>query len=205
MTDRKEHNIVAQWISSTKDSVFISEEMLFYGVFDSGKNGDVPSQEIVNKLASIPLSYLKVLEIDTRKKTTTLEYGNKSGSTVLIRWENPDFMSEFKKFMMRRFPGSFTLFREDKVKFKTRGSIVALVIIPIIYFLALVAGTFNSQGTWRGGGKIGSEAVVALFQALASMGVLKLTLLFGGLFGIALLALFRARKTSSDITIIHLR
>lgn len=149
-------------------------------------------------MASIPLSYLRVLEIDSKKKTTTLEYYS---STLLIRWEKLDTMNEFKKFMIRRFPDSFTLFREDTVKFKTRGTIVALVIIPIIYVIALLTPTDKTYDS----GKRFSEAIIALFQALASMGVLVLTLLFGSLFLIALLRLFHERNKSTHITIIQLR
>ncbi|MGV3612486.1 MAG: hypothetical protein ACO1N0_16125 [Fluviicola sp.] len=205
MTKQQEDKIVAQWISSTKDSVFISEDMLYYGVFDARKNGEIPNQEILNKLVSIPLSYLKVLEIDSKKKTSTLEYGKKSDLTILIRWENMDSLNEFKKFMIKLFPGSHTLFREDKVKFKTRGTIVALIVIPVIYVIALATDTSPSNGYSSSRTRLSGEAVINLFKALHSMGDFALTLLFGGLFGITLFRLFRTRKKITAITIIQLR
>jgi hypothetical protein len=194
MTNQEEHTIVAQWISTSQDSVFISEDMLYYGKIDSSEY----HPKLLTEMASIPLSYLRVLEINSKKKTTTLEYS----STILIRWEKLDSLNEFKKFMIRRFPDSFTLFREDTLKFKTRGTIVALVIIPIIYLIALLTPT---DKTYSSGSKRFGEAIIALFQALASMGVLSLTLLFGSLFLIATLKLFYARNKSSYITIIQLR
>ncbi len=194
LTDQEEHTIVAQWISTSQDSVFISEDMLYYGKIESSEY----HPKLLAEMASIPLSYLRVLEIDSKKKTTTLEYYS---STLLIRWEKLDTMNEFKKFMIRRFPNSFTLFREDTVKFKTRGTIVALVIIPIIYVIALLTPTDKAHYS----GKRFSEAIIALFQALSSMGVLALTILFGSLFLIALLRLFHERNKSTHITIIQLR
>ena len=194
MTDQEKHTIVARWISTSQDSVFISEDMLYYGKIDSSEY----HPKLLAEMASIPLSYLRVLEINSKKKTTTLEYYS---STLSISWEKLDTMNEFKKFMIRRFPDSFTLFREDTVKFKTRGTIVALVIIPIIYVIALLTPTDKTYDS----GKRFSEAIIALFQALASMGVLVLTLLFGSLFLIALLRLFHERNKSTHITIIQLR
>ncbi len=195
MTDREKQTIVAQWISTSQDSVFISEDMLYYGKIDSSEY----HPKLLTEMASIPLSYLRVLEIDSKKKTTTLEYYS---STLLICWERLDSLNEIKKFMIRRFPDSSTLFREDAVKFKTRGTIVALAIIPIIYVIALLTPT---DKTYYSGSKRFSEAIIALFQALASMGVLSLTLLFGSLFLIALLRLFHERNKSTHITIIQLR
>ncbi len=198
----KESKLVKQWVSNKRDSVFISEEMLYYGKFLSGKNAENLNPEDLNKLGSIPLSYLKSFQIDRKKKTTTLEYGKRSESTILIRWESMDSINDFKHFLLNRFPGSHILAREHKVKSKTKGAAAALIIIPIIYIIALVTKT---DKPYYSGSRRFSDAMIALFQALSSMGVLMLTILFGSLFLVALLSLFHARKRSADITMIQLR
>lgn len=194
--------MLKQWISSTKDSVFISEELLYYGKFLSGKNAENLNPEDLNKLGSIPLSYLKSFQIDRKKKTTTLEYGNRSEYTILIRWENLESIDDFKNFMLKQFPDSYIVPVEDKIKSKTRGPIAALIVIPIIYIIALGTGT---DKTYHAGSRVSGEAIVALFQALSSLGVLVLTGLFGSLFLIALLKLFYTRNKSHHITIVQLR
>ncbi|WP_341904724.1 hypothetical protein [Fluviicola taffensis] len=192
-----------QWISSNKDSVLIFEDLLYYGELEKMDNGEIlDQQEILSKLDSIPLSYLKLIEIDHNKKTSTLMYGKNSDLTVFIQWENPVFIKEFQEFMLKQFPGSWILPQEQKVSSTTKKPMIAMVVIPIVYFIALAIGTdhvYSSSNSRKGG-----EALIALLQALASMGVFNLTLLFGSLFLIALFALFRARKKSSHITIIQL-
>ena len=192
--------ILKLWISPTKDSVIIYEDMLYYGTIDPLKNDEIPSRENLQKLNSIPLSYLKSLHINQKKKTTMLGYGK--GSDLLIRWENLESMNEFKIFMLKLFPGSKFISREQKIKTKTRGTIAALVVIPIIYGIALLTPT---DKTYSSGSKRFGEAIIALFQALASMGALSLTLLFGSLFLIVTLKLFYVRNESIHITIIQLR
>lgn len=197
----KESELVKQWGSNKRDSVFISEELLYYGTFHS-KNCKAPNPEDLNKLGSIPLSYFKSFQIDRKKKTTTLEYGKHSDLTILIRWESIESINEFKHFLLNRFPGSHVLAREHKVKSKTKGAVAALIIIPIIYLIVLLTKT--DKPYYSGSRRFG-EAIIAMFQALSSMGVLMLTILFGSLFLVALLSLFHARKRSADITMIQLR
>jgi hypothetical protein len=194
-----------QWISSNKDSVLIFEDLLYYGELEKMDDSEIlDQQEILSKLDSIPLSYLKAIEIDHTKKTSTLMYGKDSDLTVFIQWENPTFIKEFKDFMLKQFPGSWILPREQKVSSTSKKPAIAMVVIPIVYLIALVIGTdhvYYSSSSRR----LGGEALIALLQALASMGVFNLTILFGSLFLIALFALFRARKKSSHITIIQLK
>jgi len=202
MIDSKEPQIITKWISSTKDSVFITKELIYYGKFDPKKTNATSNREIPDKMDSIPLSYLTSFQIDRNKKTTTLEYGS---STILIRWDNPESINEFKSFLSTRFPGFRVLPREEKIKSNTRAPIAALIVIPCIYLIVLAVDARHSTGNTGRSGKIGFEAIYSLLQALKSMGILALTGLFGLFFLIALRALFRARKKSSHITVIELR
>lgn len=193
-----------QWISSNKDSVFIFEDMLYYGELEQMDDSELlDQQEILSKLASIPLSYLNAIEVDHKKKTSTLMYGKDSDLTVLIQWENPASIKEFTDFMLKRFAGSWILPQEQKKSSKSRKPAIAMIVIPILYFIVLVTNT--SHSTRRSGSKMTTEAIIALFQALASMGVFAVTMLFGSLFLIALFAFSRARKNTSHITIIQLK
>ena len=75
-----------QWISSNKDSVLIFEDLLYYGELEQMDDSEIfDQQEILSKLDSVPLSYLKAIEVDDKKKTSTLMYGKNSDLTVFIQ------------------------------------------------------------------------------------------------------------------------
>ncbi|MDF3029061.1 MAG: hypothetical protein K0S23_3368 [Fluviicola sp.] len=194
-----------QWISSNKkkDSVFIFQDLLYYGELESLKDNEILDQhETLDKLASIPLSYLKSLEINHSKKTTTLAYGKKEDLTVLIRWENSAFIKEFTDFILKRFPNSRTLPKEQKQSLNSKKPAIAMLVIPIIYFIVLATGTNRSS---YHSSNAGGEAITALMQAIASMGNFTVTVLFSILFIIALRSFFKARNESSHLTIIQLQ
>lgn len=190
-----------QWISADrkKDSVFIFEDIIYYGRLASLKDRQTFNQhEITNRFTSIPFSYLKEIQIDRNKKVTTLAYG-KADSTLAIRWDNPFFMDEFSTFLSGKFPHSQMFSSEESRSVK--GPVNALIIIPILYFIVLIIGAFPSNHS----SNRKSDAIIALFQALASLGSVTVTVLFFMLFLIALLAYFRATKKSSQLTIIRFR
>lgn len=192
------------WISSNKkkDSVFIYDDILYYGrVQFSGLSEILDQQEITSELASMPLSYLKRVQINHKTKTTILEYGKESDLSILIRWENPTHIGEFKDFMLKYFPGAFILSDEKKATSTTRKPVFAMIAIVIVYFIILATGT----GSVHNSSRIRTDAMQALFQAIASLGPLTVTIIFALLFLIALNAFFKAGKTNKHLTIIQLK
>ncbi|MNK25814.1 hypothetical protein D3C87_441420 [compost metagenome] len=194
--------ITRQWISADrkKDSVFVLEEIIYFGKLNRLKNSSLDDpQEIIKRFISIPLSYLQEIQINQDKKITTLAYGKDAGSTLDIQWDSALFMSEFTEFLLGQFHHSQTLPERKSRSVKAPAS--ALVTISILYFFVLIIRTIPSNhSSYRK-----TDAIIALFKGLASLGTFTVTILFGILFIIALRAFFRAKGKSSQLTIIRLR
>lgn len=79
-----------------------------------------------------------------------------------------------------------------------------MIAIVIVYVIVLIAGT-GSGSSVSHSTRISTEALMALLQAIASLGPLTVTIIFVLLFLIALNASFRARKTNEQLTIIQLK
>lgn len=195
------------WISTNKknDSVFIYDDLLYHGKLSLSTQPEIlDQQEITSELASIPLSYLKRIQINHKTKTTLLEYGKGSDLSILIRWENPTHIGEFKDFMLKYFPGSFILSNEKKAASTTRKPVFAMIAIVIVYIIVLATG-IDSGSSFSHSTRISTEALTALLQAIASLGPVTITSIFAFLFLIALNAFFRAGKTNKHLIIIQLK
>lgn len=195
------------WISTNKkkDSVLIYDDLLYYGKLPFSTQPEIlDQQEITSELASIPLSYLKRVQINHKTKTTLLEYGKKSDLSILIHWENQTHLQEFKDFMLNHYPGAFILSGEKKAASATRKPVFAMIAIVIVYVVVLATGTESGSSIGHST-RISTEALTALLKAIASLGPLTVTILFVLLFLIALNAFFRAGKTNEQLTIIQLK
>ncbi len=196
-----------QWISTNKkkDSVLIYDDLLYYGKLPFSTQPEIlDQQEITSELASIPLSYLKRVQINHKTKVTILEYGKKSDLSILIRWEDQTHIREFKDFILNHYPGAFILSGEKKAATTTRKPVFAMIAIVILYVIVLASGT-EAVGYSTNMRTNSVNAFKALCQAIASLGPITVTILFVLLFLIALNAFFRAGKTNEQLTIIQLK
>ncbi len=201
--------MIKSWISTNKkkDSVFIYDDLLYYGKLQFSAQSEIlDQQEITRELASIPLSYLKRVQLNHKTKVTILEYGKNSDLSILIRWENQDQMKEFKDFMLNHYSGAFILPHEEKAASTTQKPVFAMIAIVVVYVIVLAAGTWSSSASYSSNLRTDKiNALIALFQAIASLGPLTVTIIFVLLFLIALNAFFRARNKNEHLTIIHLK
>lgn len=197
------------WISTNKkkDSVLIYDDLLYYGRLPFSTRPEIlDQQEITSELASIPLSYLKQVQINHKTKVTTLEYGKKSDLSILIHWENQTHMQEFKDFMLNHYSGAFILPHEEMAASTTRKPVFAMIAIVVVYVLVLAFSTNSSSVSYSSSLRTNKiNALIALFQVIASMGPLTVTILFVLLFLIALNAFFRARNKNEHLIIIQLK
>lgn len=146
--------------------------------------------KIPEKLFGIPYSYLNRIEL--KKGTSYIEIFFRKESTEKIELKDAETREKVFNYFREYIPGgSYKL--EEYSKFQSaKKPLIAMLVIFVIYLWCISTAIPLEKGELYG------EHLVIIL-ALASLGVFRLTLLFGGLLFIALIGVIKKMKNPPTI------
>lgn len=165
--------------------VIIQEQILYIGKtnIELGEYEPV-NPKVLESLYSIPLAYIKVIQLGTQHPNITIEYSK--NSTFDFELRDSTIRQEFQNKIVELFPKSKIEHKQASDIALIKKPLIAMAVIVLIYFMLLRSDKFPHHLD------INQKIYLTdVLQAIASIGIVNYTLLFSAFLLIAIVALIR--------------
>jgi hypothetical protein len=161
---------------------------------------DIKNDIISNDVLGIPFPYIKSIQLQENKKYIQVFFGHESEEYLRIKDDTK--RKEIFDYFKNNIP--LTAYRIEKYSdSKTaRKPLIAMIIIFVLFLWTVyLAGEVEIGSQYKVVGN--QRSIASIVLAIAQLGVIKVTLIFGSLFAIAVYSYIRKTRNKANIHIIN--